>query len=401
MPKILNPKLLPGNSPQFVLALQSPLYQAAHGGKEIKLSSTRSRGKNVGIRFRSGNAEHARDIYGVNRPNGPVRGMRGVLVNREHTRNQVRNNVDSDWVNVSISIDSPDAHRMQDVPIEVREVPILSLPASLMEVKQEIQDEEGFYVEPPRKRTRTHEVDAGMDEEEELEEQPSPPESRFKKARVQHDPRPQHPEALISEQLREAVEKAQTYAEPKGTEDCATRSRNERHVRFLNCITLVLQESSGFLKRSSESGCFQPSYDELRNFQCNARRLLDEVEQGIHLFRIKEIERIEAEKARTESVVVAERSKLLARIEGLRQENSNIRAECTKLELEVDRLFHEKAEFEKERVEAEADKEKHAKERTRELAKKHEEEVGNARWKRINRVEELGSAVKLDIDIDF
>ncbi|BBN10681.1 hypothetical protein MPTK1_5g05570 [Marchantia polymorpha subsp. ruderalis] len=244
-----------------------------------------------------------------------------------------------------------------------------------MEVKQEIQDEEGFYVEPPRKRTRTHEVDAGMDEEEELEEQPSPPESRFKKARVQHDPRPQHPEALISEQLREAVEKAQTYAEPKGTEDCATRSRNERHVRFLNCITLVLQESSGFLKRSSESGCFQPSYDELRNFQCNARRLLDEVEQGIHLFRIKEIERIEAEKARTESVVVAERSKLLARIEGLRQENSNIRAECTKLELEVDRLFHEKAEFEKERVEAEADKEKHAKERTRELAKKHEEEV--------------------------
>ncbi|KAG6546010.1 hypothetical protein Mapa_012673 [Marchantia paleacea] len=245
------------------------------------------------------------------------------------------------------------------------------MPATLIEVKQEIQDEEGFYMEPPRKRARTHEVVAEMDEEE-LEEEPSSPRLRFKNTTVQHD---QHPEALISEQLKEAVEKAQIYAEPKGTEECATRSRNERHVRFLNCITLVLQESSGFLKRSSESGCFQPSYDELRNFQCNARRLLDEVEQGIHLFRIKEIQRIEAEKVRTESVAAAERSKLLARIEGLRQENSNIRAECTKLELEVDRLFHEKAAFEKKRVEAEADKERHAKEKTRELTKKHEEEV--------------------------
>ncbi|KAL3686399.1 hypothetical protein R1sor_008973 [Riccia sorocarpa] len=351
MPKILHPRLLPGNSPQFVLALQSPLYQATNAStskfQNVENGSkpaTRSRAKFLGF------------MAGVKRgpsraPTGPVRGVKA------NGNNSVQRDLDSAWVNVVISTEAPESAQLHKIPVEVEEVPS----ELATEVKEEFDVVEPSVRRPVKKRART-------EEHVEVVEEPSSGDHEGRSPTTEiHATRTQLPEVHFSD-LREVMEKAQDSAEPSGAEECASRSRSDRHVRFLNCVTLVLQESSGFLKKSAESGSFQPSYDELRNFQCNAKRLLDEVDQGIHLFRIREIQALTAEKVKAEKNAAAQRNELVSKIDSLEQEscsirvergelmakiqslvqdNSLLRTECTKLGMVVDRLSEEKAEAEK------------------------------------------------------
>ncbi|KAL2634755.1 hypothetical protein R1flu_006234 [Riccia fluitans] len=380
MPKVLHPKLWPGNSPQFVLALQSPLYQAAH------TSSTRFRRvpngtKSTTTRSRAKTAESMVGERGPSRaPTGPVRGMRGLAyqanvnggIPNGPMNGSLRRDVDSAWVNVMISTDAPESAHLHTISVEVEGVP--AEPAA--EVKQEFDDDE-----PVTKRPRTEEYNDRVEE-------PSSGAQANTPSRIEiHTTRSQLPEVQIPE-FQEAMEKVQECGvEPSGTEECTSQSRSDRHVRFLNCVTLVLQESSGFLKKSAESGTFQPSYEELRTFQCNAKHLLDQVDQGIHLFRIREMQRINAEKVKAESdaaadrkglvskiasldqenyIVRAEHGELVAKIESLKQDNASVRAACTKLEKQVERLIEEMAEAEK-KLETKADKEKNASELAREF----------------------------------
>ncbi|KAL2652912.1 hypothetical protein R1flu_021040 [Riccia fluitans] len=380
MPKILRPKLMPGNSPQFVLALQSPLYQAAHTSSSRfqnvangPKQATRSRAKMV--------ESMVGEKRGPSRaPTGPVRGMRGLayqanvsgVTSNGSMNGSLRRDVDSPWVNVMISTEAPESAQLHNITVEVKGVP--AEPAA--EVKQEFDDDE-----PVTKRPR-------MEEYNDAVEEPSSGAHANTPSRIEiQATRSQLPEAQIPE-FQEAMEKVQdSGVEPSGTEECTSRGRNDHHVRFLNCVTLVLQESSGFLKKSAESGSFQPSYDELRTFQCNAKHLLDQVDQGIHLFRIREMQRINAEKVKAESDAAADRKGLVSKIASLDQEkyilraelgelvakigslerdNASVRAACTKLEMQVERLVEEMAEAEK-KLETEADKEKHASELAREF----------------------------------